>query len=287
MGLFSKIKNVLFEEEEIEIPVFTKEEKPVQPKKSERKIVEEKPIVKKEPVIEQPTVDKVKKEVNLEDNERETFKSDPTFQFPIFDEKEYSEPKTRTTKVEDKLTRSNQLKNNIKKTAKKKVDFGRFDEQPKKEEEKKRFVPSPVISPVYGILDKNYSKADLKPQYTKPERLLDVDSIREKAYGTLEDDIQKTIEKPIDDFYEEPQKSINELLNDVIDEEIPLEEPIPESDAIDDVEVNEVEDKTSDSLELLDDIEKEVKKDNLEDTLENDLFNLIDSMYADREEEKE
>lgn len=290
MGLFSKIKNVLFEEEEIEIPVFTKEKETTTPvkrteKRVEKSVVkEDKPIVKKETI--KATTIKEKKEEFVEDSERETFKTEPTFQFPVFDEKEYSEPQFTRASKDQNNTKSDKIRNNIKKNAPKKIDFGRFDEKPKKEEEPKRFVPSPVISPVYGILDKNYSKVDIKPKNSKTEKVVDVDSIRKKAYGTLEEEIQKTMEQPVNDFYEEkPTKSINELLNDVIDEEIPLDETIDIEKK--DSNIEEVED-TKSSLDLLDDIEKEVKREsNLEDTLESDLFNLIDSMYADREEEKE
>ena len=84
MGLLSKIKNVLFEEEEIEIPVFTKEEKKVE-EKPIRKIEKTIDPVKKENIEQKLT----KKEKIEEDNERETFKTEPTFQFPIFEKQSH------------------------------------------------------------------------------------------------------------------------------------------------------------------------------------------------------
>ena len=58
-----------------------------------------------------------------------------------------------------------------------------------RKEEKTYFRPSPIISPIYGILDKNYKKEDVKEK--KEVRLssagygrnLSVDDIRNKAYG--------------------------------------------------------------------------------------------------------
>ena len=58
-----------------------------------------------------------------------------------------------------------------------------------KKEERVYFKPSPIISPIYGILDKNYKKEDVKEKkevritsnYTRSN--VSVDDIRNKAYG--------------------------------------------------------------------------------------------------------
>ena len=63
---------------------------------------------------------------------------------------------------------------------------------------KKAFKPTPIISPVYGVLDKNYHKEDI---VSKSETKVDsdyivepsIDSIRNKAYGTLEDELENTL----------------------------------------------------------------------------------------------
>ncbi len=67
-----------------------------------------------------------------------------------------------------------------------------------KKEEKKKFAPSPIISPVYGVLDKNYHKEDISDKGTTvtrshTSRALTVDDVRKKAYGTLEDDLENTM----------------------------------------------------------------------------------------------
>ena len=76
-----------------------------------------------------------------------------------------------------------------------------YRETPKKakhEEEKKIFKPTPIISPVYGILDKNYHKEDIVSRnevVTTPkiEEGKTIDSVRNKAYGTLEDELENTL----------------------------------------------------------------------------------------------
>ena len=69
-----------------------------------------------------------------------------------------------------------------------------------KKEEKTYFKPSPIISPIYGILDKNYKKEDVKEKkevritssYTRSN--VSVDDIRNKAYGRrsqIEDEVEE------------------------------------------------------------------------------------------------
>ena len=66
-----------------------------------------------------------------------------------------------------------------------------------KKEEKRRFSPTPIISPVYGVLDKNYHKEDITDKATNrtiyDTATLNVDDVRKKAYGTLEDDLEVTL----------------------------------------------------------------------------------------------
>ncbi len=68
-----------------------------------------------------------------------------------------------------------------------------------KKEAKTGFKPSPIISPIYGILDKNYKKEEIVPKkevrltsYAKEH--MSVDDVRRKAYGNLDDDIVADIE---------------------------------------------------------------------------------------------
>ena len=64
-------------------------------------------------------------------------------------------------------------------------EYGKYE----KNEEKKIFKPSPIISPIYGILDKNYKKEDvvqkkevrITSSYTRSN--VSVDEVRDKALG--------------------------------------------------------------------------------------------------------
>ena len=70
----------------------------------------------------------------------------------------------------------------------------------KKEEPKPRkFKPTPVISPVYGVLDKNYTKEEVRVQdedsyeIKRPSRKVDFETVRNKAFGSLTDDIRNNL----------------------------------------------------------------------------------------------
>ena len=85
MGLFNKLKNVLFEEEEIEVPVE-------EPKKEE--------VVKEEPKIEP-----VKKNISVTEDipslNVEGYKPEKSFDFPVFDEEEFAEVKKEQKVVKE------------------------------------------------------------------------------------------------------------------------------------------------------------------------------------------
>lgn len=81
----------------------------------------------------------------------------------------------------------------------------------------------------------------------------------------------------------EKARTIDELLKDSSDDiiDLPISESINEKIDID--EVNEsYEDDEITSLDEIDNVSKQETLD--EDTLENDLFDLIDSMYENRED---
>ena len=69
-------------------------------------------------------------------------------------------------------------------------------------QEKKVFKPTPIISPVYGILDKNYHKEDIVSRdevIARKESNVEssIDLVRNKAYGTLEDELEDTLNSMI------------------------------------------------------------------------------------------
>ena len=75
--------------------------------------------------------------------------------------------------------------------------YGSRIEPERKIEEKKIFKPTPIISPVYGVLDKNYHKEDIVSRSDSNSaddfKESPIDTIRNKAYGTLEDELENTL----------------------------------------------------------------------------------------------
>lgn len=416
MGLFSKIKNILFEEDDEveEMPVYTKEEVKETPKKD----VEEKPM----PDIEEPIkatnnsrFRNVKRDIDLNFDENDVLgeipgasdvvnreerlepeapvkREEKKSPFLSFDEDEFERLNSRINSNESRVRKevksvgmpansARKANNNFSATSTNKET--RIDNVEKYKINsnlnggKKPFTPSPVISPVYGILDKNYKKDDIvdkqggmkrekivKPvvrkevvkeepkQETKKEVFdVDIDKVRRKAYGELEE-LEKNIETPVlkvdkkvdldkkEEFkildvedtdidmipkkVEEP--SIEEQLEDNFVVTEPVNDEVNDKLELDDVVEKVIEDKPqleqdnqnkarmlnelekTSTLQILDDIEKELnsikpitnnsleekedeestkKKIDNSDTLENDLFNLIDSMYEEGEEEED
>ena len=179
-------------------------------------------------------------------------------------------------------------------------------------EEKQGFTPSPIISPIYGILNKNYKKEEI---VTKKEVRLsqfsnkkaDLDLVREKAYGDLAGDISASIEE---EKKVTPKEEVKEdLLYDLNDEESPTVKVVTMGDAEEyfhdlgleynvDYKVEKEEEKNhkeevkeppkeelKEETELIDAHVKEDNKINLDESNDDDknLFDLIDSMYEDKE----
>lgn len=170
MGLFDKVKNLFTEE--VEEPIIKKEE----PKKQESK----KEIKKQERKIE---IAPARREstILLEEEMEEVVKEEKPVLPIYFSDEDFEDLEKPKQKEEKKIE--------IKEAYK-----GRIDEV--KKEEKKYFKPSPIISPVYGILDKNYKKDDITTKentITHRSEKVTVDDIRNKAYGTLEDELENNL----------------------------------------------------------------------------------------------
>lgn len=154
---------------------------------------------------------------------------------------------------------------------------------------KKEFKASPVISPVYGILDKNYHKDDIKNKQ-KSENYVErsgekvtIDDIRKKAFGTLEDDIEQDLFKPEPFIIEENEEILKQDLFDELDFNLDgvLDEKEEEEEIKLDYVINIPKEK-----ELLDELKEDEIKTVLEEEelTKDDLFDLIDQMY-DKENE--
>ena len=303
MGLFNKIKGILFEEvEEDEVENNTKKEN----KEVQKPIAERIEPQRKEPVVQEvpkaPTVAPLKEEKHEDLSERELFKSDKSFSFPDFDEEEF----TNMSRVSKPKATTNVLEYEKKRKVEKKYDLGRYERIERTETvEKKKFKPSPIISPVYGILNEDYKPEDIKTKDTVTAiNNLDFNSVRKKAFG------EEIKEEPTSAYYEETVtvklkeneeekkqkvKTIDELLEDTSDVIVDVKDDVKSKlDALDEPVVepetqnSEVYEKVDEDLEELTQKEEPVKteKEKVEDddTLENDLFDLIDSMYDNRED---
>lgn len=203
MGLMDKLRDMFTEE--VEEPV-------------------EEPIKKEVIQVEIPAPKKHEEPEEIEEEQKKIEKPSPIF----FDDTDFAgleppKPKPKETKK-----------------------ISSYYEKPKKEEKKeepKKFKPTPIISPIYGVLDKNYHKEDIKTKNNSENttyynhKEVSIDDIRKKAYGTLEDELEITL-------FGEPEK-VEEKEQDIDMFDELLEEP------------NETKPNVDDS----------------------DLFNLIDSMY--------
>lgn len=294
MGLLNKIKGILFEEVEEDEVVSTpksEEKKPIAEKIEPQRKVEE-PVEKSVPKVTAPV--KETKTENL--NERDLFKSDNISPFFDFDEEEFS----NMSRVQKPKT-TNVMEYERKKRVEKRYDMGNFSKIERTEVvEKKKFKPSPIISPVYGILNEDYKPEDIKSKTDNVVNTgLDFNSVRKKAFG------EETLGEPEATYYEESVtvkvkeneeekqqkvKTIDELLEDTSDVTIDVDEKNSVEDkndikATDEVVDYERIDKDLEEVTAKCDVNKtEMRKVEDDDTLENDLFDLIDSMYDNREE---
>ena len=232
MGLFDKLKNVFIDEEEEEIiPQITKIEE-TKEEKSEIKI--ETPPKEKIPVSENTFSD------------RELIDVSEKFKFPIiFEEDDFKEERKKTKSINVLEKEHNKYEPDVKKEIK---------------SAKKTFKPSPVISPVYGVLDKNYSKEDITTKdglLNDYDAKVDIDYVMNKAYGEV-----KTRE----------EKNKMELGNKPID-------LFEEHTSVVEVEVENTNDEIDEKIKSIDEL--------LKDTTDDDFYSLVDSMYKDDEGDEE
>ncbi len=300
MGLFGKLKDILFEEEE-EI----EETIPPEIKRETIKVDEEKVEKEKKEEIREPKENKmgeVKKTVPEEKEEflgeRDFYRQEKSSPFLDFDEKEFS-----NYMVKSQPKTPNVIEYERKKKVEKRTDYGRYEKSEIRETiEKKKFKPSPIISPVYGILNEDYRIEDIK---SKDSDNLDIDKVRKKAFEKKEvkndpkvdyyEEETVTVKyKEEEDEKEKKDKTIEDLLEDTSDEIIKVDldtnedeledksrikyEEIEEELDLDNEESSKQEDKIIENTEETPDKEED------DSTIESDLFDLIDSMYEERED---
>ena len=108
-------------------------------------------------------------------------------------------------------------------------EYGTYE----KKEEKTYFRPSPIISPIYGILDKNYKKEDVKEKrdirISYGRNNASVDDIRNKAYGE-KNEVEEPIVEEETKFEVEEEKG--DTLVDLSDRAKPEVKEITMGDAV-------------------------------------------------------
>ena len=319
MGLFDKVKKLFTEEEELEdeeeikVEQIVKEPPKVhiEPKVKEVEKKKEVDIIKDEPDVSvkpEPVVVEEKKE-EPQQLSREKTKTPIFFTEKDFDDLEQDKPK----KVEKKRE-IEPIRQTVKKEEKKGPYGGAYSSPSLLTKEKPTFKPTPIISPIYGILDKNYSKEDIverkdnnKPKEKHSDKF---DEVRNKAYGSLENDLEeslykepevkKTYEEEIDLFDElEKEQNVKEEKSVKIEQTVDLEQTAELAKTVNEQEKNikELEEITMDLTKELDNLllkresynqkKEKIEQSKSEDDellTENELFNLIDSMYEEGKE---
>ena len=271
MGLIDKFKNLFTEEVEVEVD-------------------EKKEGVQKEVIqVEIPSPKKSRSEIyDKEDSKIETTKDDVPekeeikqtqkneYKFPFFDDNDFDSIDVKPEHKEER----------------KKTSFRKDVYNPPKEE-KRVFRPSPIISPVYGILDKGYqkdeysSKTDGRSSYYSSKEA-NVDAIRNKAYGGLEADIETTLfggNRVLFNEKEEKKDDILEKIEDVKENKIKEDnfefgantiEEKPRHGALEEEDLTDLleEEMEKTSSQIKQNPKKEPRK-----ISDKELFSLIDSMY--------
>lgn len=384
MGLFDKIKDLFTDEEEIyedekddvvKIKEIKKEEhtkKEVVKDTTESKL----PTFMREKIeeeekekfkIEEPKNDdfnissrvntRINNNVYTEDTVEIPRVESNAFKFPVeFDDSDFVPSRTKKSpsiynfdEVEKKEIKEVKKEEPVRKE--KKVADLYKDKVDKKDEHK--FKATPIISPIYGILDKNYSKDQIKEADESSYEIrrnsvvkgIDFESVRKKAYGSLSDDIKDNLmcencellkeakeekkKKEVEDNLvydmlkddEVEKKSLDDDItfgdatNNYYDYGVEYEAPVvsrrskydevieEEKEGVKIVNSIEVEDKplkkevppVKSSINLLSTLKKSMGEENSKVEEENntkekkkdleltdDLFNLIDSMYDER-----
>lgn len=195
-------------------------------------VEEEKPVIKKEvrhveiptPRVEEPVVEEKKEEKLL-----------------FFDDKDFEDLEREEEKI-------------IKPIPKKEEPLPYKGVKPViNDEPKKVFKPSPIISPVYGILDKNYKKDDIvtkkSPRSSYHSENITVDDVRKRAFSTLEDDLKNEILE--DDYIVSKREEVEDDLDIFKDIEENPEEEVINTKKVDIVDNEDFDDDLLDDTEYL------------------------------------
>lgn len=368
MGLMDKFKNLFTDEEiieedeaePIEIKEIKKEEDEVHKlptfmrEKIEKEELEQNSILKTE--LEPKKEPDLKKELKLEsmpiEEELPSIKKveeKNSFKFPIdLNDNDFIETRSRQSmhNREQHNREQNVISSSVKEFPKKESIVKKetkvaelYKDKKKETKEEKKFKATPIISPIYGVLDKNYTPTDMES--SKGENLethrhsknVDFDSVRKKAYGNLTEEIKENLMCENCEYLKEAKECQKEkakiqeknLVYDVLEDQdtnldtryskditldeatenyydygVEYERSVLEPEEVKIVNHEEIQEHSKkeippvkSSINLLstlkksmgDEVDTEPKPEkDLE--LTDDLFNLIDSMYDERNDSK-
>ena len=234
-------------------------------------IEEEKPIIKKEVRhVEIPTPKVEEKEVEEKKEEKLLF----------FDDKDFEDLEREEEKI-------------IKPLPKKEEPLPYKGVKPViSDEPKKVFKPSPIISPVYGVLDKNYKKDDIitkkSPRSSYHSENITVDDVRKRAFSTLEDDLKNEI---LEDDYIVSKREVVEDDLDIFKDIEENEDEVINNKKVDIVDNDAFEDDLLDDTEYLSKKLEEQKRklDEINDIINDNQVSKTRSVdeYLYREQERE
>lgn len=317
MKLFDKIKDLFLEDVEDDEDIELEEENKElyeEPKNVLPKVMRE--DIKLEETNDLKSFSKEPIKENIIEDTKKVEENTKKFSFPInFDEEVPSRNNRNTGNV-------NVL--NLEKTKEKHDEAGKVKETIRKVselypektvvKEKPKFKASPVISPVYGVLDKNYTKEEVKEksedlaEMKRPSKKVDFEAVRKKAFGNLADEIKDNLMCENCELYKEVKRisSLKEgdLLYDMtVDDEVPKDVTIekaydnyeefgvayePDKKILkEENEIQKIDDTNKDELEEIPSRNKNIEEKKEEETnksskVDADFFALIDSMYKER-----
>lgn len=350
MGFLEKLKNTFFEEEIVEVeepPKKVKVDRPPKDRRVKKEVVEE----VNEEEVERPEIPKInpvkkeppKKEIerreeivddllidDYEEPQKEVFteqaltKLDSDFKY--FEDDDFidiEEPPREVKKVEEEKSSQPYAGAKLYTQYGSGVQNGTKQPYSQTKDNKAGFRPTPIISPIYGILDQNYKKEEIvdkkevKPTSSYVSRKnVDLDSVRNKAFGELTQDLGLTNQEPIviEEIKDEEIGSTLEdnLLYDMNDvDTTPTVDKVTIADAEEyfqdlgleynvdykDIKYEKANGRRARTSPAIDDIDEEYdmepvrekttrrryEEDDDDDKLEDNLFDLIDSMYEEKE----
>ena len=226
MKLIEKLKNVFFEEvpedeDEEELPqTFAKKievPKKAEPPKVQEFKREERSIIQEEEESEEES-DKF-----IEEEEEK--KEESTFPMMFDDDDFLEDDKEEETREIPVVYKREDREERELYQGKKELSYIESVRKPNyshtksyyEEKETKGFRPSPIISPVYGVLDKNYRKEEVvakkETKVSTGRNNFDLDAVRNKAFGRDDEEIsdKKTRESKVEE--EKEDKKIYDVNN--------------------------------------------------------------------------